>query len=201
MLKKNTCAAAFLTVLAVALLSGAPASGGEPPPLKGVFQYDFTPLDPPVPAPLGTFYDLSGAPVKLSDFKGRLVLLNFWATWCAPCVREMPSLDRLQAAYRHRGLAVLGVSIDRGGMAAVRPFIQRLSLLHMGLYLDTKSVLARAFGIVGLPTTFVIDPKGLVVAVMNGPAEWDSEDAKALVDHYLRYRVGAFGAAAANPEG
>ena len=194
MLRKNALAAVFLAMLLGAALP-APAVGGQAPPLEGVFGENFTLLDPPVPAPLGTFQDLDGRAVRLADFKGSLVVLNFWATWCAPCIREMPSLDRLQAALGGRGLRVVAVSIDRGGAKVVVPFAEKLGLAHLGLYLDPKATLARAFGLTGLPTTYLIDAEGRTVGGLSGPAEWDAPEARALIEHYLDARPGAAEAA------
>ena len=113
------------------------------------------------------------------------MLLNFWATWCAPCVREMPSLDRLQAALGDRGLSVVAVSIDRAGVKAIRPFAKRLGLAHLGLYHDPEGALFRAFGVSGLPASFLIDQGGAVVGAYAGPAEWDGPEARALIEFYL----------------
>ena len=170
-----------------AILAAVPESvpAGEAPPLQGPFADNFTLLDPPVPAPPESFQDLDGAPVRLADFGGRVVVLNFWATWCAPCIREMPSLDRLQTALEDEGLNVVAVSIDRNGAKVVAPFAEKLGLVRLGLYLDPKSAFARAFGLSGLPATFLIDAEGRLVGGMNGPAEWDSPEALALVRHYL----------------
>ena len=100
MVKRIALAAALFSLILAAVQAGAqtPAAAGQAPPLLGAFGDNFTLFDPPVPAPPETFAALDGARVGLADFKGRVVLLNFWATWCAPCIREMPSLDRLQAA-------------------------------------------------------------------------------------------------------
>ncbi len=199
MFKKNapTPARAFVFAAAFAALAlalawaeprmaaAAEAPDGPAPPLRGAFGENFTLLDPPVPTPLEAFTDLAGNRVKLADFQGRVVLLNFWATWCAPCVREMPSLDRLQAALGGRGLRVVAVSIDRKGAEVIRPFAKRLGLAHMGLYHDPKGSLFRAFGVTGLPASFVIDRDGGIAGAYAGPAEWDGPEARALMEYYL----------------
>jgi thiol-disulfide isomerase/thioredoxin len=142
-------------------------------------------LDPPVPTPLEAFADVAGFRVRLGDFEGQVVLVNFWATWCAPRVREMPSLDRLQAALGDRGLSVVAVSIDRGGVKVIRPFAKRLGLAHLGLYHDPKGALLQAFGVTGLPASFVIDRNGKIVGAYAGPAEWDGPEPRALIEYYL----------------
>lgn len=152
----------------------------------GPFAQDFSRLTPPVPAPLEVFRDLDGGRVRLADFEGGVVLVNFWATWCAPCIKEMPALDRLQALLRPEGLTVIAVSIDRGGKEVVEPFARKLGLENLALYLDPKSALARAFGIAGLPTTFLVDAESRVVRGLAGAAEWDSDEAVGLIRHYLK---------------
>jgi thiol-disulfide isomerase/thioredoxin len=186
MFTKNTLSAAR-AILSLALLLGAPGAAADagPPPLEGMFKDNFTLLDAPVPAPQAVFQDGTGAPVTLAAFRGRVVLLNFWATWCAPCIREMPSLDRLQAALGDQGLAVLAVSQDRGGLKVVRPFFERLELDSLAVYLDPAGKLAREAGLRGLPTTLLIDRQGRLVGGLQGPAEWDSPEAARLIRHYL----------------
>ncbi len=181
---------AILLVLVLAFAearnaAAAEAPGGPAPPLRGAFGENFTLLDPPVPAPLEAFTDLAGTPVRLADLEGRVVLLNFWATWCSPCIREMPSLDRLQARLGGRGLSVVAVSIDRGGIKVIQPFAKRLGLKHLGLYHDPKGALFRAFGVSGLPATFLIGRDGGIHGAYAGPAEWDGPEALALIEYYL----------------
>ncbi|GAB4236537.1 MAG: hypothetical protein Tsb0032_41530 [Kiloniellaceae bacterium] len=132
------------------------------------------------------FEALEGGTVSFAELAGRVVLVNFWATWCAPCVREMPSLERLHNALEDEGFTVLAVSQDRGGAGVVAPFLARLDLQHLPVYLDPKGKLARAFALKGLPTSFVIDRNGRVVAGLVGPAEWDSPEALDFMRHYLR---------------
>jgi len=184
MVISRTLKAAIL-VLALGGLTFAVAAP-EISPLEGPFARDFSLLTPPVPAPLEVFQDLDGAPVYLADFKGQVVLLNFWATWCGPCIREMPALDRLASILAAEGLHVAAVSIDLGGREVVAPFAKKLALRDLPLYLDPKSSLARAFGVPGLPASFLIDAEGNVVRAQAGAAEWDSHAAVTLIRRYLK---------------
>src|SRR6266404_1122294 len=105
---------------------------------------EFIPLAPPQPAPEVAFTDTAGNPATLADFKGKLLLVNLWATWCQPCLREMPSLEKLQSRLGDR-IAVIAVSEDRGGSKVVEPFINKLGLKSSKTYLDPKSDAGRAF--------------------------------------------------------
>ena len=128
-----------------------------------------------------TFFDEAGNEVTLADFAGDVVVLNLWATWCAPCRREMPSLDRLQAALGEDGLTVIALSLDRGDVAKVRTFFEELEIANLAIYQDPQARAGRALGAPGLPTTVVIDRAGQEVGRLLGPAEWDSEEALALL--------------------
>jgi thiol-disulfide isomerase/thioredoxin len=172
-----------------ALASNA-ADSGSPSALGKL-----TPVDPPRPAPELSFAARNGSPAQLADFHGHWLLVNLWATWCAPCVREMPSLDRLQAKLGNR-LTVLAVSQDRGGAEVVDPFLAKLSLGALHIYLDPKAVVGKGLGARGLPTTFLVDGEGRVRAQLEGAAEWDSPDMLAALEHYFRAAdAGATGAA------
>ena len=155
------------------------------PPLDGWMQ-QFTLNDPPLPVPDTAIRNGDGKPMRLADFKGRVVLVNFWATWCAPCIREMPSLDRLQAAMGSDAFTVLAVNEDRNGAKVAAPFLKKLGIEHLGVNLDDKMALARALGVRGLPASFLIDRNGRVVGALNGIAEWDSDEAKALIRFYVK---------------
>ncbi len=145
----------------------------------------FTPLDPPRPAPALSFESRDGRALKLADFRGRFVLVNLWATWCGPCVREMPSLDRLQARLGDR-LSVLAISEDRSGSQAVEPFLAKLGLRRLQIYLDPESNAQQAFAVQGLPTSFLIDPNGRMLGSLEGGAEWDAPSMVAVLERYLR---------------
>jgi thiol-disulfide isomerase/thioredoxin len=139
----------------------------------------------PQPAPAAEFRNAGGKRLTLADFRGRVVLLNIWATWCGPCRAEMPSLDRLQALHQSDGLAVLAVSVDGGGAAPVRRFFQQSGIRNLSLYLDANNATARAFGARSIPTTLLIDRDGNLVGSLVGAMQWDSPDALALIRHYL----------------
>jgi thiol-disulfide isomerase/thioredoxin len=152
----------------------------------------FTPLDPPRPAPELGFTSRDGTPLRLTDFRGRVVLVNLWATWCGPCVREMPSLDRLQAQFGDR-LLVLAISEDRGGAHVVDPFLEKLALAHLAIFLDASSAAQQAFKVRGLPTSFLIDRDGRILGSLEGGAAWDAPDMVARLERYLRQGGGASG--------
>nr|WP_305123351.1 TlpA disulfide reductase family protein [Roseomonas sp. GC11] len=127
----------------------------------------------PRPLPEFGFTDAAGAPKTLADFAGRPVLINFWATWCGPCVAEMPALDRAQRALAGEGWVVLALSSDRAGASQVEPFYARTGVKSLGLWLDPRGAAARAFGARGLPTSVIVNRQGREVARLEGAAEWD----------------------------
>lgn len=181
--------------LAAAIMLAAPdLLADQGPPLQGEFR-DLTLLDPPAPAPETRFFNDRELPVSLADFRGRLVLVNLWATWCPPCVYEMPSLDRLQGKLAGEGLTVLAVSVDKQGLDIVKPFLRDLAAQHLEAYIDPRGKLAAALGMTAVPTSYLIDGQGRIVAVMEGSAEWDSPEAVALLRHYLRIGAPADGGA------
>jgi thiol-disulfide isomerase/thioredoxin len=142
--------------------------------------FNFAPSEPK-PAPELSFFDGEGNALSLEDFRGKVVVLNLWATWCAPCRHEMPSLDRLQATLGEEGLQVLPLSLDRGEVSQIQAFYDEVGLPTLGIYHDPEAAAGRAFGAYGLPTTIVIDREGREIGRLLGPAEWDSEAAMALI--------------------
>ena len=123
------------------------------------------------------FIDGEERNVSLTDFHGRIVLLNVWATWCAPCRKEMPMLDRLQAQLGGSDFHVLPLSIDKAGLKPVRRFYEEMGIQNLGVYLAEDLRAMIAFSVVGLPTTLLIDREGREIARLAGPAEWDSPEA------------------------
>lgn len=132
----------------------------------------------PTPRPLPDieFKDRDGKELRLSNFKGKVVLLNVWATWCPPCRREMPTLDKLQGELGGKDFEVMALSIDRAGVHAVEAFFMEIGVKHLRLYIDQSMAAMRKLAVVGLPTTLLIDREGREVWRYAGAAEWDSDE-------------------------
>lgn len=145
----------------------------------------FTAVSPPLPAPALTYTDRNGAEKRLADLNGRWVLVNLWATWCAPCIKEMPSLDRLEAKLG-TALTVVAISEDRGGAKTVDPFLAAHPVTSLAIGLDPPGHFVSAFHVEGLPTSLLIDSKGTVVAKLEGAADWDSEPTVDALRRYMR---------------
>jgi peroxiredoxin len=152
-------------------VADAPGQTGLPPGLTPVTDR----RDAPAGALRVPFMTESGAHVTLEEFRGRIVVLNFWATWCPPCVREMPALDRLHALLQGDRFAVVAVSTDRGEIGALRRFYDRTSVTHLPVYHDPSGTLARTFGVEGLPTTYILDHTGKILAEHTGYMDWDHD--------------------------
>ncbi len=177
----STALAAFL--LAPAALADQGADQG--PPIAGSVE-NFSRIDPSLPASDDSFTDVGGHRLSLADFRGKLLLLNLWATWCGPCVAEMPSLDRLQAALGGANFVVLPVSVDRGGAQVVTDFYHKHRIAHLGIYVDPANRIAQGMSVSGLPTSFLVGPEGRVVGALVGATDWDTPEAMALIGYYLK---------------
>jgi thiol-disulfide isomerase/thioredoxin len=158
-------------LLLVASLWGSAIRADEPDKIK---LGEFIPAAAPQPAPLLSFTDVAGTEASLADFKGSVVLLNLWATWCQPCLKEMPSLMALQQRLGP-SLTVLALAEDRGGAEVIKPFVEKLGLDKLKIYLDPKSTALKAFAARGLPSSFLIDAEGRVLGKVEGGADWDSD--------------------------
>ena len=140
--------------------------------------FNFAPT-PPKPAPALAFEDAAGNPLTLEDFRGKVVVLNLWATWCGPCRKEMPSLDHLQAEYGPEGLYVLPLSLDHGDLDQIQTFYDEIGIQNLKIYRDPKGAASRVLSAFGLPTTVVLDRDGREVGRVLGAAEWDGPEALA----------------------
>lgn len=141
--------------------------------------------DPPA-QPLNVFYDATGAERRLSDFRGKVVLVNLWATWCAPCIEEMPTLAKLADAYRGREFELVAISVDRNDMKArATEDLRKLAGDSLAFYHDPGSAIAFEVKAQGMPTTILYDRSGQEIARLAGAADWSSAEARALVDAAL----------------
>lgn len=158
-----------------------------PPSVAAGAPENFTLLDTPAAVPEISFEDGTGKPKTLADFSGKVVLLNIWATWCAPCRKEMPTLDRLQAKLGGPDFEVVALSMDRKGPDAVKKFFAETGVTHLALNIDTSAKVMFTLGAVGLPMTVLINRDGKEIGRLIGPAEWDSPN---MVD-FIRSRIAA----------
>lgn len=145
----------------------------------------FSPLPEPRMLPDISFSDGDGQSVKLSSFRGKVVLLNIWATWCPPCRKEMPTLDRLQAKLGGPDFEVVALSIDRGGPFVVSTFYSEIGIRALRIYVDKTSDAATGLGVTALPVTLLIDREGREIGRKIGPAEWNSPEVVTLIQGYL----------------
>ena len=124
-----------------------------------------------IPAPDFTFPGLDGKMVSLSDYKGKVVLVNIWATWCPPCVDEMPSMEKLYRKFKGEDFEILAVSIDESGSEAVAPFMEKTRLTFPAL-IDSKGAIKPLYRITGIPESFIIDKQGILTKKIVGPVNW-----------------------------
>ena len=143
------------------------------------------PAETPGYLPELTFKNAAGEELSLADWQGRLVLLNLWATWCAPCRHEMPALDKLQGEFGGEEFEVVAVALDRAEPEKPAAFLEEIGNQNLALYTDNTfevfQSLRRDGHAFGLPTTILIDTNGCTLGVLSGPAEWFSEDARNLI--------------------
>ena len=144
----------------------------------------------PEPKPVGdiTFVDAGQTPLSLADWKGRVVLVNLWATWCGPCREEMPALAELQSLLGSADFEVVAISIDRQGAEVARPFLENVNAEALELYLDPSTKVLAGFKAIGLPASILIDRSGREVGRMFGPADWASPEAVRLIKAALAER-------------
>ncbi len=142
------------------------------------------------------FEDADGHPRKLSDWRGKTVLVNLWATWCVPCRKEMPALEGLQAKLQGPNFEVVAINIDTRDPEKPKDFLKANNLTRLGYFYDRKAEvfqdLKAAGRALGMPTSVLVDPKGCEIGTIAGPAEWDSEDAIKLIKAALSPAAATF---------
>jgi len=169
--------AALVAVLAVFFAEPSAAAKGELKPVKGVIA-------------AGDFIaqDMHGKPVRFSEQRrGKVVLLNFWATWCPPCREEMPAMEQLYRAYKDRGLIVLAVSLDQAPVATVRDFAEQLKLTFP-VWHDRDGLVGRQYSVPGVPTSYLVGRDGRMAWRMLGEYDWFGPEARAAVERLLAAR-------------
>tara|TARA_B100000315_G_C14564725_1_gene582339 strand:- start:1737 stop:2297 length:561 start_codon:yes stop_codon:yes gene_type:complete len=132
------------------------------------------------PAPLFILKDLNGKEIYSNDYIGKVVFLNFWATWCMPCVVEMPAIEKLYNTFKDKGFVVLAVSIDQGGINLVKSFVKKHNLTFP-ILLDPNLEVMKAYNVTGIPASFLISQKGIIKGFATGAREWDNATAMELV--------------------
>lgn len=189
------CHTGLVLVSAAATLSRANARPGslDPPTLRnGVGQFVLE--EPLRPVPLMPLRGLDGRPLSIDKFRGKVVLLNFWASWCAPCVEEMPSLEALAASVPSERFVVVAVALDGGDGRQVQSFVKRYKLRHLTVVLDPKHEFGAltnegksepTMSVYGYPTTYILDKHGMVTGFLVGPTMWDSPIARSFIDYFI----------------
>ncbi|MGD9671034.1 MAG: TlpA family protein disulfide reductase [Hyphomicrobiaceae bacterium] len=140
----------------------------------------------PEPVPGFPFFDAAQQTTTIGAFKGKVVLLNLWATWCSPCREEMPALDRLQKELGSEKFEVVAVSVDKNGFDKARDFLKGIDIKSLAFYADPSARAASHVKAIGMPATLLVDAEGRELGRLMGPAEWDSPDAKRLIEAALR---------------
>lgn len=137
------------------------------------------------PAPQITVNSLTNVPLKLSDLKGKVVLLNFWATWCPPCRDEMPSMMKLNSAMAGKPFQMVAVSIDEGGVPDIESFFKS-SGYSLPTYTDPGGEAVKTYGITGVPESFIIDKNGILVKKVIGPLAWDAPETVSFLEGLMK---------------
>ena len=172
----------FLWIIFLTIVAFVPRSGFVQEPAHGVW----TDVPDPAPAPNAMWVDERGAPHVLQNLRGHVVLLNIWATWCRPCLAEMPTFDKLQRRYGDAGLKVIPVALDDAGFARMALFYRQARLRHLPLYADPTGHMLGQLATKRIPTTYVINREGHLVALLEGAEDWFSAPIRQRIEALLR---------------
>lgn len=168
---------------------GASANAADPAALAGLRKGDMAKLKlhpAPVAITARDFTDFDGAALSLDAYRGKVVLVNFWATWCAPCRKEMPMLAELQRELGGPSFEVLTLATGRNPAPAMTRFFESIGVANLPLHRDPEQAIARGMAVKGLPTTVILDRQGREIARLEGDADWASDSAKAILRAMIR---------------
>lgn len=180
--RRNGLTKAALAALLLALSAAPSRADSDLPGKPG----QLIETRPPGPVPALSFTDMAEQPANLDAYKGKPLIINLWATWCGPCVKEMPSLAKLAADFKDQGVAVVAISEDRGGKFVVDPFLKEHQITGLPIYLDKTMSSGKAFkSTTILPMTILVDAKGEEVGRVLGDRDWDTADSKAEIAKLL----------------
>ena len=175
---------AFLSFYLIAAILAFQPAQADGPPLNGeMSRFNFSSSEAPFSNV--SFSDSADNTTYLSQFRGRIVVLNVWASWCGPCVMEMPTLDHLQASFSSSDLVVVPISIDRGGAHQAMPYLNRMGVHTMTPYFDHSNAIGRLLGASRIPVTVIIGRDGNEIGRFIGTTEWDSDEAKSLIKYFI----------------
>lgn len=178
----------FFTLLILFILSSNNCLAREnkfsSAPLKKTYKIEFLLPKVDIPSDIA-FYDADENKHFLEEFEGKPILLVFWATWCAPCVQEIVDLDLLSKDFRKLNIQIIAVSQDYQGASIVKEFYERNEIKHLQIYYDFKNQLFKAFDIVGLPTTFIINEEGKIESIISGAINWNDEDVREMLLRFI----------------
>lgn len=174
------------------MTQNAPAGQRTPPPAFYSYDGQYTQIVPERPVPTEPIVTAGGSVIDFQCLAGSVVLINFWATWCVPCIYEMPLLDRLQAKLNGTKATILPIAVDDGGKANVAAFYRQHDLTHLKVIVDPDQQVGYfyaanpahgIFPLYALPITYIIDPHGLIIGYVPGAAPWDSPSAMNLISY------------------
>ena len=177
--------APLYTSLALFANSMAASAAPDPAALEALREGDMRKLTvhtSPQPAAEALFEAAEGGELGIADYEGKIVLLNFWATWCAPCREEMPALSALQRDYGGEDFEVVTVAAGRNPPQAMQRFFEEIAVDNLPLHRDPRQSFAREMGVLGLPVTVILDRDGQEIARLQGGADWASDSARAIVE-------------------
>lgn len=140
--------------------------------------------DPQVEAPDFALPALSGEEVRLADFRDKVILVNFWATWCGPCREEMPAMEQLWSRFKDEGLVILAISLDKGSRKRIETFIRKSGLTYP-ILLDPQDNVSKRYNLVGLPSSYLIGRNGKIRGKIMGPIDWTSPETVSFIESLL----------------